>query len=211
MLHLAYETFRTNAPWMVWNGLLALLPVVMAARLFRHPPAAAVGRAPWWIGCVLFVLFLPNAPYVLTDLIHLYDAHGLGRWEIAYIYLPMLVALCVVGFGSYVVSLIWLTRFLHRRGWARSRTVAVEVALHFACAVGIYLGRFIRFNSWDALTRPHEVAGSLLHLSPMLYILVFFASTCLLYWPARHLTIALVMYVRSGAARRSSSLAEQYM
>src|SRR5262245_2969471 len=64
-----------NAWWMGWNTLLAWVPVVLAWGLFRGGADRSVSRSPlWWAGLVLFVLFLPNAPYVVTDLFHLpYD------------------------------------------------------------------------------------------------------------------------------------------
>src|SRR4051812_24343730 len=61
---------RTHGRWMVWNLALAAVPVFLAMALFRPGRRHGVG---WWLGTALFVLFLPNAPYVLTDVVHLFD------------------------------------------------------------------------------------------------------------------------------------------
>src|SRR5688500_10718967 len=59
-----------NAPWMGWNLLLALVPLALALVLFRgHRDRTA----SWWLAAAAFVAFLPNAPYVMTDVIHLYS------------------------------------------------------------------------------------------------------------------------------------------
>ena len=71
--------------FMVWNSVLAAVPLVFACMLFRRGVRAA--GAVWWIGVAAFVVTLPNAPYVLTDLVHLVETahHGvLLRTAIAY-------------------------------------------------------------------------------------------------------------------------------
>src|SRR5579871_5209453 len=99
---------RTNRGWMELNLGLALLPAVLAVALAadRRHRSARPG-AVWWIGAGLFVIFLPNAPYLLTDLVHL-------PWEIriatsrALVYtavIPAFVLLAVSGFVLYAISL----------------------------------------------------------------------------------------------------------
>src|SRR4029078_8736761 len=59
---------RTNTVWMTVNLLLAALPFILALVLFVPGRPRTVA---WWLGLGTFVVFLPNAPYVLTDVIHL--------------------------------------------------------------------------------------------------------------------------------------------
>lgn len=205
-----------NADWMTWNLVLALIPMYLAHRLFRRP-SRSVGRPLWWLGVAAFVFFLPNAPYVLTDLIHIpRDAAAANSyWHTAFVTVPMYAAFCAIGFGAYVVSLIWLGRMLHGRGWTQRSVAGVEIGLHAATAAGIYLGRFVRFNSWDIVLRPHEVAltvaDAFSSIGPLAFTAVFFVATCALYWPSKHLIIAVVCYVRSGALRASPALVQRYM
>ena len=58
------EVVLRNRFWMTWNLILAAVPVAVAVPVFRHRGP----RGPlWWAGAALLVLFLPNAPYVVTD------------------------------------------------------------------------------------------------------------------------------------------------
>jgi uncharacterized membrane protein len=141
-----------NRGWMTWNLLLAGVPVVIALGLFRYRGARS---AVWWVGAALFVLFLPNAPYVVTDLVHLrHDivAAGSNRAEIAAV-LPLYAVFIGAGYLAYYVSLGELARYLDRSGLGRWRSVATMMA-HLACAVGVVLGRVARLNSWEPVTQP---------------------------------------------------------
>jgi uncharacterized membrane protein len=206
-----------NIPWMSWNLILAVIPLILAARLFRHPLPEQVGRMWWWIGVGAFVAFLPNAPYVLTDLIHLSDdvPAATTPWRMAFAVVPQYVLFCAIGFGSYVVSLVWLVRFVRMRGWTVAQARTLEFTLHLLSATGVYLGRFVRFNTWDVLARPTDVGATLADLSqritPIGFTMVFFIATCVLYWPSKHALIAVVSYVRSGGVSRADALAERYL
>ncbi len=146
-----------NGPWMVWNSLLALVPLVFAVFLFTEPRVRP--RVLWWLGLAIFVAFLPNGPYVITDLIHLkHDALALRERETATVALVLSYSLVVlVGVLAYTGSLALLRRYLLRRGWTSRRAYALELGLHALCAVGVLLGRIARFNSWDLGTRPLDV------------------------------------------------------
>ncbi len=116
----------------------------------------------WWTGVVLFVLFLPNAPYVLTDLIHLIedvDSGLFGRRSIVGVLVPLYAVFCFIGFEAYTLALLSVRSFLRRFGLA-AWTIPVELTLHAVCAVGIFMGRELRFNSWDAFHDPYTVAST---------------------------------------------------
>jgi uncharacterized membrane protein len=133
----------------------------------------------------------------------------------AFAIVPQYVLFCTFGFGSYVVSLIWLGRFVRLRGWSANNVRALELTVHLVSAIGIYLGRFVRLNSWDVLARPADVGATLADLtqriSPIGFTIVFFIGICVLYWPMKHAVIAIVSYVRSGDAFRSDVLARRYL
>jgi uncharacterized membrane protein len=136
---------------MYWNLTLAAVPAVLALVLFRRQARAGVA---WWIGVGVFVAFLPNAPYVLTDVKHYaFDVAMHGRHDAITHYLVLFGA----GLAAYVVSMWRCTRFLALRGASASVVVAVNLAACGLCAVGVYLGRVGRFNSWDLVRAPHQV------------------------------------------------------
>ncbi|MFC7623710.1 DUF1361 domain-containing protein [Microlunatus sp. GCM10028923] len=148
-----------NAFWMTWNTILALVPLLLAWLIFGKR------ERPVWlliIGAAAFVVFLPNAPYVLTDVLHLPGdlavAHG-NPWLVAAL-LTQYLCLFAIGFGAYVVALVRLQRWLTARGVSRRSVIIIDLALHALCAVGIVIGRVFRFNSWDVVADP----GGLLEL-----------------------------------------------
>jgi uncharacterized membrane protein len=145
--------------WMLWNLGLAIMPLALAGVLFARDGRA--GRRPrplWWVGAVLFVLFLPNAPYVITDVVHLFDDIRSTDSDLVLlgVNVPVFLAFFATGIGSYVAALELARRFT-KATWPRLRWSVVELALHGLCAVGIYLGRVVRLNSWEVLTRPRAV------------------------------------------------------
>ncbi len=180
------EVWAGNATFMPWNLTLAFVPVVIGVFLFRRRTTSFL----WWLGLAAFLAFLPNAPYVLSDVIHLADDVRATRADTVVVagVLVQYAGFFLAGLLAYVVALGELTRWLAARGWDRLRVTGVELAVHAACAVGVYLGRVPRFNSWDLVTRPDAVAATAAdHLSdryPLALVLATFvvlvASTAVL-------------------------------
>lgn len=136
--------------FLVWNLFLAWIPMIFAVGF------AVVRRRVWLIPLgVGWLAFLPNAPYLVTDLVHLREGYDLWRHILQY------------GFAAWTgiilgaVSLLLVHRRLGREfgpifGWL---AVVCSVGL---CAIGVVIGRFQRWNSWDLLTRPGYVVRSTL-------------------------------------------------
>jgi uncharacterized membrane protein len=142
---------------MYWNLMLAAVPMLLALVLFRR--RARTGIA-WWVGVALFVAFLPNAPYVLTDIHHYaYDVARFGRTATMVRY----AALFAGGMAAYVIAMWRCTRFMVSRGVAVIGVVAVNAVACALCSVGVYLGRVHRFNSWDIVRTPESVAEATFH------------------------------------------------
>ncbi|KPQ39572.1 MAG: putative membrane protein [Phormidium sp. OSCR] len=112
----------------------------------------------WWFGGIVFILFLPNAPYLLTDIIHLIEDIRQTRsiWVLTLFAIPLYLIVLSLGFVAYTLSLVNLRNYLksqHLSHWV----IPGESSIHFLSAIGICLGRFERFNSWDLLTNPAQV------------------------------------------------------
>lgn len=185
---------------MLWNTFLAVIPWILSCWLFRGK-GAGVRRVSWWIGLVVFVAFLPNAPYVLTDIIHLVRMikEGASIWTITFILVPQYLIFMLLGTEAYVLSLINLGHYLRKQGQARWVLIA-ELGLHALCAIGIYLGRFPRFNSWDIVTGPGRLLGYVASLfmqpQPLAVMLVTFVGIAVIYWLLKHLSLAVALYWR---------------
>ena len=138
---------------LVWNLFLAWIPFVLAVgvlagyrRRIGSPALLALGGT--WL------LFLPNAPYVLTDFVHLGDTHRL--FDTVLIGSFALTSLAL-GFASLLLVQLVVTRVA---GAALGWFVALSSLL--LSGLGMYLGRVQRLNSWDLVQRPRLLA-SLFH------------------------------------------------
>ncbi len=146
---------------MIWNLLLAAIPAIFAVGLFTNATRRGV---VWWLGLATWVLFLPNAPYLLTDIVHMvHDLRVAPSDARAYLVIATYCALFAFGLASYAFSLQLFRRFLHRT--VRARLVAPAIVLvHGLCVLAMFLGRFVRLNSWDAVLAPQRVALSVLRV-----------------------------------------------
>lgn len=143
---------RTSFYFLSWNLLLALAPLVFAwvsllVSKLGWKYMAVVALVPW-------LLFLPNAPYILTDLLHLKARAPIPLWYD----LIMLLAFALTGLMLGYLSMVCAERVLLRvlkRPWV----MIIHGFVLFLCGFGIYLGRFLRWNSWEVATRPRALFG----------------------------------------------------
>jgi uncharacterized membrane protein len=182
---------------MTVNLVLAAVPVLLALWLFRAPGARG---ARWWIGIGVFVAFLPNAPYVLTDVVHLRSnvAQATSSVHAAAI-VAQFAVLMSLGLLLYGTAIALVRRYLALDGHAGWRW-PVEIALHALCSVGIFLGRFMRLNSWDLVVRPTEVLQYVRVPHPSTVAVIAFTFGVLsLATLALRLPLSRVFVVRSGS------------
>ncbi|HEY0455978.1 MAG TPA: DUF1361 domain-containing protein [Verrucomicrobiae bacterium] len=152
-----FFTHRFQHLYLVWNLFLAWLPLGLAivlAHWFRQ------GRNRAWrfyAAAFAWLIFFPNAPYIFTDLVHLTHRPGGLFW--VDMVLILLFSLNGLFAGFLSLHLIhWISSSLYGRiaGWL---CVAVATGLS---GLGIYIGRFLRWNSWDILVNPINLAADLM-------------------------------------------------
>ncbi len=135
--------------FLVWNLFLAWMPLAAAWLVLRLP-----GWLPRLAAGALWLLFLPNAPYILTDLLHLGRAPGAPLWFDLLLLLVYAFTGLLLGFVSLALLHSAVAgRFGPAAGWLFA---IVSLALS---SYGVYVGRFLRWNSWDLLVRPAAVLG----------------------------------------------------
>ena len=138
--------------WVMWNLFLAWIPFVLAIVLYDRHRAGARGAALLPIGA-LWLLFLPNAPYIVTDFKHLHASGGVPIWfDIVVIASAAWTGMLLGFFSLYLVQAVVRRLYGAAAGWA-----AAIAALALA-SFGIYLGRVLRWNSWDVLVDPMLLA-----------------------------------------------------
>lgn len=132
--------------FLLWNIFLAWIPFAVSHYLIS---AANTNR---WKEVGLFtiwLLFFPNALYIITDLVHLDIESSIPKWFDAI----LLFTSSIVGLMMAFISLYKVEKFLSGR--FAKRTVSVIIAgVLFLGSFGVYLGRFLRWNSWDIISNP---------------------------------------------------------
>ncbi len=151
LLRIAW-TGQIRYGFLAWNLFLAWLPLLFALLAREHYRA---GEKPGWrfLGfSAAWLLFFPNAPYIFTDLTHLTSRYFTHFWVDLAVILSCAFTGLILGFVSLYLMHSVVTRMLGQTvGWL---FVAGAAGL---CSFGIYLGRFLRFNSWDIVAKPAQL------------------------------------------------------
>jgi len=134
--------------FLVWNLVLAWIPL-LAALILKEMEYSRVANYVCPLLLLTWFLFFPNAPYILTDLFHLKPKAEIPLWyDLVLILLAAWNGL-ILGF----VSLHIVHRYLDRKLGSFYSWLIVLFAL-VTSSFGIYLGRFLRWNSWDIVSNP---------------------------------------------------------
>jgi uncharacterized membrane protein len=148
----AYGAWRNHSlayDYLLWNLMLAWLPLLFAIRL-----VSVLQRKLWssWEALgfsLLWLVFLPNSFYMISDFIHLREVQ---RVDVLYDTL-MFTSFIYTGVALGFSSLYLLHIQLKRRLTAASASGWIGATL-FICSAAVYVGRDLRWNSWDILTNP---------------------------------------------------------
>lgn len=142
--------------YLIWNLFLAWVPLFFA--LMACDELTASPKRNWRFAGFVFgwFIFFPNAPYIFTDLVHI----SIGTSRHYWVDLSMILACGVTGLILWFVSLFLMHGLAARKfgslaGWGFVTLMAGLTSF------GIYLGRFMRFNSWDVVTKPGAVLNGI--------------------------------------------------
>jgi uncharacterized membrane protein len=147
--------------FLLWNLFLAVVPYAISYWLSGSPRAI---KNKWILvsSLCVWLLFIPNAFYIVTDLFHLVHIHSAPEW----FDLLLLLSFAWNGLVVGIASLRKIEKLLYSIN-GRTFSSIIVFAVMWMNAYGIYLGRFLRYNSWDILIRPlslfDEMAEMLLH------------------------------------------------
>jgi len=141
----------------VWNMFLAAVPVGAALLVRYLAQRTFVSQRRAWLSLALASLlwlgFFPNAPYIVTDLMHLRNSRANWLWLDV-----MAIGSCAaMGLYAGILSLRWMHEALLMRGTRAWLGWAFVLAASLAAGFGVFLGRFQRWNTWDILTRPGDL------------------------------------------------------
>lgn len=176
------QTLRFS--FLPWNLFLAWLPVIFAV-WFRHRLHKKRFLSPVnLLLLALWLLFLPNSFYIVSDLIHLFDSGEVSMLYDATMFFSFIFNGYVAGYLSvYVIHAQLLKRISERKAHPL-------IALVFlACGFAIYLGRYMRWNTWDVLAHPlgvlfdasERVINPIAHPEALLTTMTFFVLLSAMY------------------------------
>lgn len=149
-----YSTYLS----LVWNLWLAFIPYAISEWLFRR---SATIKNKWKLAPVLlaWLLFIPNSFYIITDLFHLEEFDAAPKWY-------DLLLLFSFAWNGLVLGILSITRIelVIQAASRRRLSLFFVFAFMWLNAFGIYLGRYLRYNSWDIIARPYSLFTDILQL-----------------------------------------------
>ena len=185
-----YLNDTTDIKWlrMIWNYFLAVIPVYMA--LFSRYYSELEKRVPTVAFSLLWLLFFPNAFYMLTDFkylskisFYLWDVfEKIGGNLTPWILLLNLVVSVTAGVIAGIISLEIIHKIL-KENFGNKISWVIVVFLMILTSFGVYIGRFARLNSWDIINLEKLFDDIMSVMTPFapIFILIFTLMTMTLY------------------------------
>jgi uncharacterized membrane protein len=144
--------------FLAWNLFLACVPLALSRALetVRRHRGSHLAQGTLFL---LWLLFLPNAPYIVTDLVHVPAPGDLRTWYD----MGMVLSCAATGLLVGYLSLRDVQRLVEA-GFGKAAGWLMASGALLLSAFGVYLGRALRWNSWDAITNPVALLGSIANL-----------------------------------------------
>lgn len=131
--------------FLVWNLFLAYIPFVISFLIKERFENAYL----FYPLLFAWLFFLPNAPYIITDIFHLRNGTNMPQW----FDLLLVISFAMNGVFVFFISLYDIYNVLVKKFSRMIANISINVVV-FLTGFGIYLGRFLRWNTWDIITRP---------------------------------------------------------
>jgi len=152
--------------FLLWNLILAWIPYLISYRiikLYEKKTSSII----LWITIFIWYIFFPNSPYILTDLIHLSIISHIPKWYDGLMIFSFSFTALILGFLSLEkIQKIISEKFSKVKGWIFTAFIILSSGF------GIYLGRFLRWNTWDIFINPQFLITDILEriIFPFEYI-----------------------------------------
>ncbi|PWH81791.1 DUF1361 domain-containing protein [Algibacter marinivivus] len=132
--------------FLVWNLFLAVIPFAISTYLVSLPKLNKL----WLVLCFgVWLLFLPNAPYIITDLLHL----KISPTHLLWLDILVVMSFALNGLLLFYLSIIDMKSIL-QTFLSKKKVNYLITTILFLTGFGVYLGRFLRYNSWGILSNP---------------------------------------------------------
>jgi uncharacterized membrane protein len=148
--------------YLLWNLFLAWLPLVLVGLLIRQLRTRLWSSWLPFALTLLWLVFLPNSFYMISDFVHIQDVQRHNLLYDVVMFTAFIFTGALVGFCSLYLAHVELRKRLSMR----ASSICIGTIL-FLCSFAIYLGRDLRWNSWDVLVNPagilFDVSDHLIH------------------------------------------------
>lgn len=132
--------------FLVWNVFLAVIPYAITMYLNTQKNLNKIKLAFWFIA---WLAFLPNAPYIVTDLIHI----RIGNHSLLWLDVLVILSFALSGLLLFYLSILDMQNLIVSK-FKRIPITSLTFLILFLCGFGVYLGRFLRYNSWEIISNP---------------------------------------------------------
>ena len=149
---------RVSYIFLAWNLLLAYVPLMIVNWLNRHEVVMR-NAVTLGLSIVMWLLFMPNSFYILTDLFHLQTTGGSRPW----FDLTLILSFAWNGILFGIIS-IWKMEMLLKKTKGRFASAFLIFIVMWLNAFGVYIGRFLRFNSWDIIFNPFPLLTDIVEM-----------------------------------------------
>ena len=143
-------TGETMFLFLVWNLFLAYLPFALSAFIYRL--SAYTEKRYLFVLLICWLLLIPNAFYILTDLFHLRQVDVVPLW----FDLALITSFAWNGLVMGILSVRQVEKMVVVK-WKKLNEYCFIIPIMFLNALGIYIGRYLRFNSWDVISNPLQL------------------------------------------------------
>ena len=143
--------------YLLWNLFLAFLPFCISLFLMWYSIHAKKPHlAVLFLGGLLWLILFPNAPYIVTDVMHLKESHAVPVWYDAL----LLFTSAWTGMLLGLYSLAHIEKTLETL-YSKKLTWVLLTLCIFLASFGVYIGRFLRLNSWDIFANPQDLSSGI--------------------------------------------------
>jgi len=178
-----YRTQENMYIFLNWNLFLAFIPWGLSSLLIIYPKMQK--KIFLIIILPLWLLFFPNTIYILTDIIHLRHTN----YHIFWYDLFLVLSFALTGLFLGLISLLDIDKILTKYFKVRIRSLII-IAIIFVSSFGVYLGRFLRWNSWDIINQPfallydvaHNIIFPLQHIKTWMVTILLGILFNIIYW-----------------------------
>lgn len=164
MARIVYTGERTFI-FLVWNLFLAYVPFFITGWLQNRPNWIEV-RWKFAAAFLCWLVFVPNSFYIITDLFHLRSFYSMPMW----FDLALILSFAWNGILLGILSVRDMERMTRLHLGYRNEFYFI-FPIMFLNAFGVYIGRYLRFNTWDILASPFGLALDILDIitHPIIY------------------------------------------